>query len=87
MVFAAETGGIARAETFVVPPDEIMTSESSSPTAALFAEASVATGTSRTKLTPLPATGSVTRDDASTAPLFETACIVASSVESIASCL
>ena len=55
--------------------------------AALFADASLETGTSSTKFAPLPATGSVTRDDASTAPFLATACIVTPSVESIASCL
>ena len=76
MALAATTGGRGCGETFVTPPSEITTQVSASPTAALFAEASVETGTSSTKLTPLDTTGSVTREDASTVPFVATACIV-----------
>ena len=73
IAFAAATGGSARVDTLVAPPSDTNTSESLSPMAALLPDASLETGTSRTKLTPVDSTGSTILDDARTVPFEATA--------------
>ena len=87
IALAAATGGSARVDTFVATPAVTSTRERLSPIVALFPDASLETGTSRTKFTPEDGTGSVIRDEARTVPFEATACITASASEVSVSCL